>query len=197
MTSDDMRAEFREDGFVILPGYLSAGELAPAVGELGTMFPSPEGYHERTDPRWERFPGDEFAGIDQFPFTSAELSLLAVHDRLVDLARDLLDDDDLRIYGAESWAKFTGANDYDQELHRDYLNHTLMVPGESTAREQVEFFVYLADVPEELGPPHLLSTRHTRDLSARPNWYPRDGGHCDPGGYVAPQGSPELYAAEV
>ena len=47
-----------------------------------------------------------------------------MHDVLVGLARTLLNDDDLRIYSAEPWAKYTGAADYDQELHRDYLNRT-------------------------------------------------------------------------
>ena len=37
-------------------------------------------------------------------------------------------------------------------------------------------FVFLTDVPEELGPPHLVSQRHTADLPANPNFYPRTAG---------------------
>jgi hypothetical protein len=197
MTLHEARADLRRNGFTILPGYLSAADLAPALEELESLFPTPRGFHDRTDPRWERYQGDEFAGIDAFPFAGTELSLLAVHDRVVRLAEELLAAPDLRLYGAEAWAKFTGAADYDQSLHRDYLNHTLLAPTEDSARRQIEFFVHLVDVPEELGPPHLVPARHTRHLPARPNWYPRTGGHHDPAGFVAPEGSPELYAAEV
>jgi hypothetical protein len=66
----------------------------------------------------------------------------------------------------------------------------------------LELFVYLVDVPEELGPPSLLSRTRTPELPAKPNWYPREDGP-DPegtgpeGGWVAATGSPGLYAAEV
>ncbi len=182
-------AEWRAQGFTILPGYL-ADVVGAGVAELGVMFPSAEGFHGGGDPRRERFVGDEFAGIDSFPFASAELSLLAVHERLIGLASALLESDDLRIYSAEVWAKYTGANDYDQELHRDYLNHTILVP--SKEYRQVEMFVYLVDVPEDLGPPHLVPSL---GLDAVPNWFPRQGSaertRFDAGG------RPDLYELEV
>ncbi|MFC4907391.1 hypothetical protein [Actinomadura gamaensis] len=127
------------------------------MSELGLLFPSAEGFHDGTDPRRGRFIGDEFAGIDTFPFASTEISLLAVHPRLLALAQALLDDGDVHLYAAEAWAKYTGACDYDQDLHRDYLNHILLVPSATPGCSQVEMFVFLTDVPEELGPPHLLS----------------------------------------
>jgi hypothetical protein len=140
---------------------------------------------------------DEWAGIDSFPFRSAELSLLAVSDRVVDLAEALLADRDLRVSSAEAWAKYTGAADYDQPLHRDYLNHTLMVPADDPRFWQLEMFVYLVDVPGELGPPSMLSRTRTAGLPAKPNWYPREGGADAEGGWVAAAGSPDLYDAEV
>jgi hypothetical protein len=51
---------WRTDGFVILPGYLSAEDLAPALDELETMFPTPDGFHDGTDPRRARYVRDEF-----------------------------------------------------------------------------------------------------------------------------------------
>src|SRR5580698_9083140 len=129
-----------EDGFVILPGFLPEAELKPALGELDLLFPSAEGFHDGSDPRRGRFVGDEFAGIDSFPFASTEVSLLAVHTRLVELAQTLLAEQDVRIYGAEAWAKYTGAADYEQNLHRDYLNHTILVPSDDPGCQQVEMF---------------------------------------------------------
>jgi hypothetical protein len=174
--------DWQDKGFVVLPGYLPDEVLGPAVAELGLMFPSPGEFHGG-DPRRERFLGDEFAGIERFPFASNKIGLLAVHDLLIDLAKALLGDDDLRLYSAEAWAKYTGAADYDQDLHRDYLNHTVVVPSEALRYRQVEMFVYLVDVPEDLGPPHLVPGTHTAGIAARPNWFPRSGapGEADPG----------------
>ncbi len=183
-------------GFAILPGFVPADELAPAAGELERLFPTAAGFHDRTDPRFGRFVGDEFAGIDSFPFASLEVSLLAVHERLVALAERLLGSRDIRIYSAEAWAKYTGAADYDQALHRDYLNHTLLVPSSAPEYQQLEMFLYLTDVPEELGPPHFVSQARTTALAAKPNWYPRHDHADSEGGYMSVAGRPDLYECE-
>lgn len=197
MDLDRIAEQWQRHGFAICPGYLPAAVLAPALGQLETVFPSAAGFHDGTDPRRHRFVGDEFDGIDSFPFSTVDLSLLAVSDPLVRLAERLLGDQNLRLYSAEAWAKYTGAADYDQLLHRDYLNHTLLVPSNAPEYWTVEMFVYLVDVPEELGPPHLVSTTLTHDLPARPNWYPptdQDPGEDD---FVSPTAHPQLYEAEV
>ena len=134
--------EWQTHGFVILPGFVPAEELKPALGELPAMYPTAEGFHGGTDERRDRFTVDEWAGIDSFPFRSTELSLLAVSDRLIDLAETLLACRELRISSAEAWAKYTGAADYDQPLHRDYLNQTLMVPADDPEFRQLQMFVY-------------------------------------------------------
>ena len=197
MDLDSAVQRWQADGFVILPGFVSATELKPALGELPAMYPTAEGFHDGTDERRDRFTVDEWAGIDSFPFRSTELSLLAVSDRVIDLAQTLLADKDLRISSAEAWAKYTGAADYDQSLHRDYLSHTLMVPTDDPRFRQLELFVYLVDVPAELGPPSMVSRTRTSGLPAKPNWYPRDGGADAEWGWVSTAGSPELYDAEV
>jgi hypothetical protein len=151
----------------MLPGFVPAAELKPAQDEVPAMYPTAEGFHNGTDERRDRFTVDEWAGIDSFPFRSTELSLLAVSDRVVDLAQALLADKDLRIYSAEAWAKYTGAADYDQPLHRDYLNQTLMVPTDDPRFRQLEMFVYLVDVP-----PGARAAEHGVP-------YPHDGASCE------------------
>ncbi len=111
------------------------------------------------------------------------------------MAAALLEDDDVHLYGAEAWAKYTGACDYDQDLHRDYLNHTVLVPSTAPGCQQVEMFVFLNDVPDDLGPPHLVSRKHTADLPAVPNWLLRLG--QDGAGRFVAHADPELYEAEV
>jgi ectoine hydroxylase-related dioxygenase (phytanoyl-CoA dioxygenase family) len=184
---------WREQGFVVLPGYLSGEELAPALAELPTMFPTPDGFHGGTDQRRARYLEDEFDGIDSFPFASPEFSLLAVHPRLVELAETLLGRGELRLSSAEAWAKYTGATSYDQDLHRDYLNQTILVPTTNDRFQQLELFVFLTDVSEEHGPPQLVPYEHTADLPMNPNFYPRLGGS---GHFVSPDDNSRLYDAE-
>jgi hypothetical protein len=189
-----------EDGFVVLPAFLAAAELAGGVADVGLLFPTPDEFHGGVDEgRNARF-ADEFGGIDDFPFAGVELSLLAVHPDLVGLAGVLLGTHQLRVYSIEAWAKYTGAAVYDQEHHRDYLSHTLVAPTQDRRYQQVEMFVYLVDVPMELGPPCFVPRRCTQQLPAMPNWFPRnddarvDDTHPD---WVSPRGHPELYEAEV
>jgi hypothetical protein len=197
MQIDDVEQAWRTDGFAILPGYLSPDDLAPTLDELSLCFPTAAGFHEGSDPRRQRFIGDEFAGIDTFPFASLQLSLLAVHARIVDLVESLLGTEAVRLYSAEAWAKYTDAADYDQRLHLDFLNHTILVPTEASEFRQVELFVYLVDVPDDLGPPHLVPRVHTADLPALPNWHPRADTDPTDDSFVATAGRPDLYDAEV
>ena len=194
---DSAAREWQQHGFVILPGFIPPAELRPALAELPAMYPTADGFHDGTDGRRDRFTVDEWAGIDSFPFPSTELSLLTVSDRVIDLAAALLAEGDLRISSAEAWAKYTGAAEYDQPLHRDYLGHTLLVPAAAPRFRQLELFIYLVDVPEALGPPSLLSRTRTTGLPAKPNWLPRADGADAEGGWVATTGSPDLYEAEV
>jgi hypothetical protein len=90
MNEKQILSAWHDDGFAVLPGFLSASDLAPAVSQLGVMFPSAGGFHDRSDHRYRRYLDNEFDGIDSFPFASTEVSLLAVHDRLVYLAELLL-----------------------------------------------------------------------------------------------------------
>jgi hypothetical protein len=176
--------DFASDGFVILPSFLSLEDLAAGVNGLPALFPTAEDFHQGVDERRERFIGDEFAGIDFFPFADVELSLLSVHPKLVALARTLLGAEDVRLYSAEVWVKYTGAADYSQNLHRDALGHTVLVPSTDPAFRQIEIFLFLCDVPEDLGPPHYVPGGVTDQLPLLPNWLPQAK-------------VPEVYAAEV
>jgi hypothetical protein len=62
---------------------------------------------------------------------------------------------------------------------------------------QLEMFIYLVEVPVELGPPSMLSRTRTTGLPAKPNWYPRDGTDDAEAGWVQTATSPDLYDAEV
>ena len=194
----EAKASFDEDGFVVLPGLLADAVDDTVREALATQAPTAEAFHGGHDPvRAERY-RSEFGGITPFPCGSVTLDLLAVHERLIDLAADLLDDADLRAYSIELWAKYTGAADYEQPFHRDYLSHSVVVPDADAPPSQVELFVYLSDVGDDDGPITMLPRRHAAGAPALPNWYPahdggRDHGHA---GWVSPVGRPDWYAHE-
>ena len=106
---------------------------------------------------------------------------------------------DLRVYSIEAWAKYTGAANYAQHLHRDYLGASLLVPSSDLQFGQVEVFLYLCDVPVELGPPAFVALRHAADLPMIPNWFPpEDGGRdLDQPTWISPAGRSDLYEHEV
>ncbi|MGH9210625.1 MAG: phytanoyl-CoA dioxygenase family protein [Acidimicrobiales bacterium] len=199
MPTSEIRSAFDREGFVILPALLEPDEIRDAVADLPSEFPTADEFHSDVEPQRNARFRDEFGGITSFPAGSTPLNLLSVHPRLIDLAAVLLGDDDLRSYSIEFWAKYTEAADYDQPLHRDYLNHSVLVPAADAPPSQVEMFVYLSDVTEDLGPIALLPRRHAPDPPALPNWYPavsgqRDEEHPD---WVARDGHPDWYEHEV
>lgn len=199
MDMDAAAKSWSEDGFVVLPGYLPAEVLAPALDELELVFPTGDDFHDGVNAdRNERFLGDEFNGIDSFPFVSLALNRIPVCDELVSLASTLLGTPGIRLYSAEAWAKYEGAADYEQDLHRDYLNHTIVVPSSDPAFGQVEIFVFLCEVSTELGAPRMVPRSDVTDsLPAKPNFFPRNDPSDDDDGFIASPGRPDLYDREI
>ena len=139
--------EVREHGFSLVEGFLGPDELAAAQDALWLHFPRPQDYFD--DPaRFDRFAASQFAGVEEFPYRSWDLNRLAVHPDLVDVAERYLRTTELHLYKVELWAKYAGAIDYDQPLHRDYGSHSLVVPRPEQRYQQLTTFIYLSDVTE-------------------------------------------------
>ena len=163
--------EVREHGFSLLEGFLGPGELAAAQHALWKHFPRPEEYFD--DPaRFDRFAGSQFAGVEEFPYRSWDLNRLAVHPDLVDAAERFLEHAELHLYKVELWAKYAGAVDYDQPLHRDYGSHSLVVPRPEPRYQQLTTFVYLSDVTEEDGPTCIVPYESGKDVPYTPLYLP-------------------------
>ena len=148
---------WRRDGVVVLPGYLAGPDLELAKAGLTSIYPTAEDYH--ADPLSERnhvYTGDEYGGIIPFPFPTVALCNLAVHDKVIAFVETAFGTKDIRIYASELWAKYSGATTYEQEHHRDYLNHTPLAPSSDIKWRGLEMFIWLSDVTEELGPTHLV-----------------------------------------
>ena len=167
-------ATWRREGFVVLPSYLDGHDLEAAQRDLPKVFPTAAEYQQAPSAeRNRRYTGDEFGGITEFPFPTVALGRLVVHDRLIALAEAIFETSDLRIYASELWAKYTSAATYEQEHHRDYLNHTPLAPSADPRWRGLEMFIWLSDVTEAHGPTHIVPLPVTADVPALPHGYLR------------------------
>lgn len=163
-------AAWRRDGVVVLPGCLEGPDLESAKAGLTSIYPTAEDYH--ADPLSQRnhvYIGDEYGGIIPFPFPTVALCNLAVHDKVIALVEAAFGTKDIRIYASELWAKYSGATTYEQEHHRDYLNHSPLAPSSDIKWRGLEMFIWLSDVTEDLGPTHLVPLAGTSGLPALPH----------------------------
>jgi hypothetical protein len=164
--SDEAVTELHERGFVVVEGFLTAGEVEAAREGLWAEFPRPEEYFE--DPgRHPELAGSQFAGLHHGLARSWAVNRLAFHPDLVDFAERALGSTDLHLYKVEVWAKYQGATNYDQTHHRDFGNHSLVVPKRADPVQQVTTFTLLSDVTDEDGPTRIVPFEHGRDL---PYW---------------------------
>ncbi len=163
--------EVRERGFSLLEGFLSPDELAAAQHALALHFPSAAEYFADPD-RHAHYAASQFAGVEEFPYRSWDLNRLAVHPDLVDAAERYLGTPELHLYKVELWAKYAGAVNYDQPLHRDYGSHSLVVPRPESRYQQLTTFIYLSDVTAEDGPTRIVPYDDGKDVPWTPLYIP-------------------------
>jgi len=168
---DATLVEVRERGFSFLEGFLSVDELRAAQDALWRHFPRPEEYFADPD-AFTHLGASQFAGVEEFPYRSWDLNHLAVHPDLVDAAERFLDTTELHLYKVELWAKYSGAVNYDQPLHRDYGSHSLVVPRPEPRYQQLTTFVYLSDVTELDGPTRIVPYEDGKDVPFTPLYLP-------------------------
>jgi hypothetical protein len=158
--------ELRERGFTIVEGFLDPDELLAAQEALWLHYPRPEEYF--ADPSaHDELARSQFDGIRVAPWAAWDLNRLAFHRDIVDLAERFLGSTDLHLYNAELWAKYAGAVDYEQVHHRDFVNHSLVVPNRDDPGRQMALFLLLSDVDEEDGPTKVVPLEAG---AARPYW---------------------------
>jgi hypothetical protein len=173
----EQRQQWQTDGWCVVEGILPADEVAAAQEALADLFPSAEAVRAARDGRHGSDPtdgpGPSRDGYDVrwdapkpvFPFESMALNHLCVHDALIDLAQDLLETDQVRLYQGMASAKYhDGHPDYEQLLHVDYGNHTLVVPRAEVGFQHLELFVYLSDVTPGRAATRMVSRRLTGDI---------------------------------
>jgi Phytanoyl-CoA dioxygenase (PhyH) len=188
--------EFRHQGFTLVEGFLTPDELAVAREALWAVFPHPDDYF--ADPTAHaQLQKHSFSGNYKFPFGHFELNRLTVHPDLADIARRMLDTPDVRLYKGELWAKYGGGVDYDQLLHRDFGNHTLVVPRADGSWCDLTTFLYLSDVDESNGSTAVVPRDHSRHIPLGINKPAPDGLGEHELRINGPAGSLLLYTSDI
>jgi Phytanoyl-CoA dioxygenase (PhyH) len=193
---DATLAQVRERGFALMEGFLGDAELQAAREALWLHFPPPQDYF--ADPgSHAHYAASQFAGVEEFPYRSWDLNHLAVHPDLVDAAERYLETPELHLYKVELWAKYAGAVDYDQPLHRDYGSHSLVIPRPESRYQQLTTFIYLSDVTEGDGPTRIVPYEDGKDVPYTPLYLPFGSLADAEVACTGPAGSLLLYRTDV
>ena len=194
--ADAALAELRDQGHVLVEGFLAPDELETARQALWLHFPRPDEYFEDPE-RFSKYAGSQFAGVEEFPYKSWDLNRLAFHPDLVDAAERFLETQELHLYKVELWAKYSGAVDYDQPHHRDYGSHSLVVPRVDGRYQQLTTFIYLSDVTDVDGPTRIIPYDRSREIPFTP-LYLNFGELADvEKSATAPAGSLLMYRTDI
>jgi hypothetical protein len=176
-------------------------DLVGAQSALELLFPTAEEMDagaddERTTP-WRTWD----AAWPEFPFKSTRINKLVVHDFLIDLATELLGTEDVRLYLALLSAKYAHqSSGYNQLLHTDYPNHSLVVPRDDAGYQHLETFIYLNDVSARSGATRLVSRTRTASIPVEQHTLNLDDYgslYDDPGEASGPAGSVVAYSPDV
>ena len=180
------QAQWEEDGWCLVRGLLPSEAIAAAQAVLGGLVPTAEEFADDVDPaRNESFRIDSHLVMPRFPFEDSALNDLVVHERIIDLAEQLLGITELRLYQAMLSAKYAEAALSDEQLlHVDFGNHTLVVPRHEPGYQQLEMFVYLSDVTPETAATRMVSRRLTSHIQVERT-------------YLSQTEYADLYAAEI
>ena len=158
-------AQWREQGFALLPRFLTRAEIAPVLDDFAVLYRERgkgPGVGQVLD---VKRPGQvgashllQFQNIDTLPYNaSSAINLISLHPAVIEFAQALLGVPKVHLYQSHTWAKYTGEADYDQAFHCDFGNHTLTVPADDVALRTVDFVLYLTDVTAGHGALHYVT----------------------------------------
>ena len=196
--SDAHLAQIWDRGFTVVENFLDADTLKAAQDALWDIYPRPEAFFADPEaPVHARYKRSQFSGLRFFPYPSWALNRVAVYPDLIDCAERFLQTDDIECYKVELWGKYSGAIDYDQMHHRDFGNHTLVVPSTDGRHVQMTCFILLSDVTELDGPTKAVPLEHYRDLPLIPREQPMGKFFDKEIAVTGPAGSMLIYKTDV
>lgn len=178
---------YREHGYAIVENFLEPDQLARARDEIEEYVPGWLDYAANPD-------GNRPEGWDQAPrsrrnlrfaFPGTQLNAITLHPEIRRFAALMMGHDDLFCEQSDMSYKCTGHYaDADQQMHMDYVNHTLVYPPADPAYWQTAYLIYYTDVDEDQAPTAVCSYQHYADEIHWPPVYSRED-------------RPELYDNEI
>jgi hypothetical protein len=174
---------YREHGYVIVENFLSDEEIEGARADIDVLRP---GWIDFClDPAKGKPPAWDQPLRSRFPFPGDHLNAITVHPELRRMAAELAGGADLYCEQSDLSLKCMGhPADMDQQMHCDYLNHTLAYPPDAAEYWQTAYLLYYTDVTAAHAPTAVCSRQHYPEKILWPSMYSR-------------QARPELYANEV
>jgi len=160
------RAAWDEDGWCVIPAAIPPADLQAAQKAVAHLFPTAAEMdsgvsNERTEPWRTTFD----AKWPEFPYRSRSLSRLPFCDVVLEVATSFLRSQDLRLYMSTVTAKYANqSSGYNQFLHADFPNHSILVPQLDDPYPQLELFIYLTDVSATNGATRMVSRRKTANI---------------------------------
>ena len=138
---------WRKEGAVVVPEFFKRKEIDDVVEDFQIIFPNRQTAARPIDNKEKGDVGkttlEQFKNFENIPFEcSSSLNLISVHPDLIEFARQALKTDEVRLYQAQAWAKFTGEADFDQAFHCDFGNHTLTVPSRDECMNSITCLLY-------------------------------------------------------
>ncbi|MEM9738420.1 MAG: phytanoyl-CoA dioxygenase family protein [Pseudomonadota bacterium] len=194
--SDEALAEVHDRGFTVVEGFLGGEDLAAAQEALWRIYPHPEDYFANPG-QYADLVATQFSGLRLFPYHDWAINRLAVNPDLVDAAERFCGTDDLDLYKVELWAKYSGAVNYDQPHHRDYSNHSVVVPKVDDNFVQMTTFLLLSDVTENDGPTKAVPLDKTQNVPMYPRFMEQGAFAEDEISVTGPAGSLLIYKTDV
>jgi len=201
LLTEELMSRWRTDGWCVIPSAFSGDQLTQAQEAVWALFPTADEMdsgidNERTAP-WRT----SEAPWPEFPFDSEALNHLVVHEALIESAQELLETTDVRLYQGTLTAKYSNqSSGYNQLLHTDYPNHTILVPRRDAGYQQLETYIYLNDVSTANGATRMVSRRLTADIPVERHTLRFDDAaalYHDPGEAAGLAGSVVAYRPDV
>jgi ectoine hydroxylase-related dioxygenase (phytanoyl-CoA dioxygenase family) len=163
ITEDDYQ-HWREHGYVIVR-LLDDDLLQAALDNIDEYMPSWDEY-VRHPLRYRHTVGARVRAPGQgatFPFVNDALNTTTIHPDFVEFAERVMGTEKIMLSHGQLGGKYAGTRDFEQELHSDYGNNTLVVPKPDSEILDLPCIIYYTDVTVDLSPTYVVPQEFTRD----------------------------------
>lgn len=150
ITPDHVRT-FLQQGFVIIPNFLTAAETRAGREAYNQVFPNYAEWARRGKPPIIK---NKKSGVDLFPWVDTRLNDVATHPDIIYAAEQIIGTREIRLCDAELSVRYS-----DQEvgtgLHYDYVYNTLgpFVPHD---RSNLSFIINLEEITAGHSPTYMV-----------------------------------------